>query len=90
MSWSTSTMRVPKAEVERALNDLGFPGIMDAPALDQVAAAKRAALELVKTVPGPYIIVSLSGHANGVGWQKKEGWANDCITVSVTQFLEPD
>ncbi len=27
-------------------------------------------------------------HANGVGWQKKEGWSNDTISVNITQFTE--
>lgn len=88
MSWSTNTPKVTKHEAEQALGSLSFPGILEPPAIEQVAAAKRAALELLKSVPGPLVIISLSGHANGVGWQKKEGWANDCISVSVTQYTE--
>ncbi len=90
MSWSTSTPKVAKLEAERELDNLSFPGVVEPFALDQVAAAKRAALELLKSVPGPLVIVSLSGHANGVGWQKKAGYANDAISVSVTQFTEQD
>lgn len=88
MSWSTSTPKVAKHEAEQALSNLSFPGVLEPPALEQVAAAKRAAIELLKTVPGPFVVVSLSGHANGVGWQNKEGWANDCINVSVAQYTE--
>lgn len=88
MSWSTSTPKAPKAQVASKLGELSFPGVLEPAALDQVDAAKRAALEILKTIPGPLIVVSLSGHANGVGWQAKEGWANDAITVSVTQHLE--
>jgi len=88
MSWSCSTPKVEKQQVENDI-DVAMPGgLCDGPVLDQLAAARRAAKEIVKSVPGPYVIVSMSGHANGVGWQKKEGWANDCISVTVTQFTD--
>jgi hypothetical protein len=59
-------------------------------AVAQFEAAKSAAKELVKIVPGSHVMVSMSGHANAVGWQKKPGYANDCINVSVTQLLAED
>lgn len=57
---------------------------------DQLQTAQRAAIEIVKNIPGPYVTVSMNGHGNGVGWQGKEGWANDTITVTVTQVTEAD
>lgn len=88
MSWSTSTLRVEKVKAEAAIDDVTIPYEIEPAAWDQVEAARRAAKELLKSVPGPFVVVSLSGHANGVGWQAKKGWANDCISVSVTQFTE--
>lgn len=88
MSWSCST---PKVEKQQAGNDIDavMPGgLCDGPTLDQLAAAKRAAKELLKSVPGPYVIVSMSGHANGIGWQEKVSYANDTISVSVTQLFD--
>lgn len=90
MSWSMSTPKVEKQQVENEIDHAMPGGLCDGPVLDQIAAARRAAKELVKSVPGPLIIVHMSGHANGVGWQKKEGWANDAISVSVTQFTDED
>jgi hypothetical protein len=58
------------------------------PALVQVESAKEAAYELLKVIPGPVVAISLSGHANGVGWQEKPGYANDTITVSITQVVD--
>jgi hypothetical protein len=88
MSWSASTPVVEKHKVEEALDNLVFSLELDGPALDQVSAAKRAALELIKTIPGPKIRVSLSGHANGMGWQSKEGWSDDCIHINVCQVVK--
>jgi hypothetical protein len=91
MSWSTGTAIVKKAEVDAAVdaltsgtNDPVMGPIHD----DQLRTAKAAAKLLLTNIPGPFVIVRLSGHGNGVGWQKKEGWSNDCITVSVSQMTE--
>lgn len=88
MSWSTSTMIVAKAKAPDAIDQIEIPQYVEAPALDQIHAAQQAAKELLKLIPGPRVRVSMSGHANGVGWQKKEGWADDCITVTVTQITD--
>lgn len=89
MSWSASfTVPVLKADADRVIDFLTAHG--DPPAQDQLAAAKRVAKVLLASVPGPWVSVQLSGHANGVGWQKKDGWANDCISVSVQQVCEDD
>lgn len=91
MSWSISTKIVPKSAIGQAIEDLSLAGngfIPSAEAVDQLETAKRGALEILKSIPGPYMSVSLSGHANGVGWQKHAGYADDCITVSVNQRTE--
>ena len=89
MSWSAFMKReVPKGEIQDAIANITTDTPLDGPMLDQLQAAKRAALELVKSIPGPYLQVVMNGHANGVGWQQKEGWANDTISVTVTQRTE--
>jgi hypothetical protein len=84
MSWTTSTAG-RKEEVDHFIDALGVPHALDGRACDQLSAAKRAAKEVLKSVPGPRVAVTLSGHANGVGWHKKDGYSNDFITISVTQ-----
>ena len=91
MSWSTNFQNpVAKADAVAALNELGIPGAHDGAAVDQLSTAKTAAKILLQNVPGPYVLITMSGHANGVGWHKKEGFANDCISVNVTQMTEDD
>lgn len=99
MSWSASLKKpVPREAAASAIDKfLEYPqsGVENPPieynaALAQFEAAKEAAKELVKIIPGRFVMVSLSGHANGVGWQKKEGWSNDCITISVSQVCDAD
>lgn len=77
-SGGVQTQGVTQAEVVRNLGSVA----------DQIRVAKAAAVELLKVIPGPYVSISLSGHANGVGWHKKDGYANDCISVSVSQWVE--
>jgi len=86
MSWSASTQFVDKKEIRTAIvaPDI-VPREIDGPMLDQLHAAQEAALQLVKSIPGPKVSVTMSGHANGIGWQGKSGWANDTITVTVSQ-----
>ncbi len=91
MSWSVSTKINPKSAIEQAVNNLtlaseGF--VPSGPELDQLEAAKRGALEILKSVPGPFVQVQLVGHATGVGWQKKDGYSNEFISVSVYQRTE--
>lgn len=88
MSWSTGTKAIVKSEADAAIDAL-TTGTTDPQHEDQLRTAKLAAKVLLANVPGPFVSISLSGHANGVGWQKKEGWANDCISVNVTQMFEP-
>ncbi len=89
MSWNASTKGpVLKQNLPEALAGITDGEPLNGPMYEQLEAARRAAKELAKTVPGPHLAVSMSGHANGVGWQKKEGWANDTITVTVSQVTE--
>lgn len=97
MSWSASTNGpIEKSAIPtydfRGANGYGSSGdaSVDAAVADQIEVARDAAIELAKTVPGPKVTVSLSGHANAVGYQKKSGYANDCITVSVSQWCDGD
>lgn len=62
------------------------------PALhDQVDAAIEGAKLLLKSVPGPYVQVNLSGHANETGYTEKPGYGPDHVSVQVNQFYEvPD
>lgn len=89
MSWSASFVKpVRKIDAAGYIDRLSTGAQIEGPAIDQCELAKKAAKELLAGVPGPYIQVSLSGHANGVGWQKKEGWSNDCISISIMQITE--
>lgn len=89
MSWSASFTRpVRKVDAVAYIDRLSTGAQVEGPAIEQCEAAKRAAKELLKTIPGPYVMVSLVGHANGVGWHKKDGWADDCITINITQITE--
>lgn len=92
MSWSASLDPVKKTEAAAAIDSLQVPrsGPDNQPMDDQIAVAKAAAKALLATVPGPMVAVSINGHANGLGWQKKQGWANDSISVSVWQVTEED
>ena len=94
MSWSMSFPKpVLKSEADQAIDKLGLSE--DCPKLceemaDQLRTAKQAAKVLLTNVPGPYVSISMSGHANAVGWQKKSGMANDGIYVNVQQICEED
>jgi hypothetical protein len=91
MSWSVSTGIVNKSEVDSFIDALGDPYIAERPASwDQLKAAKDAAKLLLKSIPGPFVAVSLSGHANGVGWQKAQGCSNDEIHITVMQRCVED
>jgi hypothetical protein len=91
MSWSISTGLLSKHKAARALDETEFNnGVNSAWTLDQFETAKNAAKELLKGIPGPYVVINMSGHGNGVGFQVKPGYSNDTITVSVVQQGEPD
>lgn len=88
MSWSASTGLTDKTGIEKAVESIKIApdnAEQDCAVWDQFQSAKRAVLELIKTVPGPNINVTMSGHANGVGCIGKEGYSDDFITVTVHQ-----
>lgn len=87
MSWSTRTQVVKKSEADAAIDAL-TTGDNNPHHDDQLRTAKQAAKLMLASIPGPNVSISLSGHANGVGWQKKDGYADDCITVHLTQAAE--
>jgi hypothetical protein len=84
MSWSTRTKYILKAEADAAIDAL-VTGTNEPVHEDQLRVAKQAAKLILANISGPMITVSLSGHANGVGWNKKEDWSSDSISVNVTQ-----
>ena len=89
MSWNISSNVVAKITAEKVIDDL-WPGDQidgNWPAAYQLKLAKEAAKILCKGIPGPYVTITLCGHANGIGWQKKEGWSNDSVSVSVAQVI---
>lgn len=91
MSWSVATKVVKKSEIESAVYYLELDPELNSPASqDQLEAAKRGAIEVLKGIPGPYISVNLSGHANGVGWHKADGWSNDFVSIGVSQHTQED
>lgn len=87
MSWSAGTKSIVKHEADAAIDAL-TTGTNIPEHEDQLRVAKQAAKLVLANIPGPCVIVSMSGHANAVGWNKKEGWANDCISINVTQQFE--
>jgi hypothetical protein len=87
MSWSTGTKAVAKIKADEAIDALTLSNQEDWHD-DQLRIAKLAAKMILLNIPGPFVIVSLHGHGNGVGWNKKDGWASDSITVTVTQMFE--
>ncbi len=89
MSWSASLVKpVRKIDAVAYIDRLSTGAQIEGPAIDQCELAKKAVKALLPGIPGPYVQVSLSGHANGVGWQQKEGWSNDCIIISIAQVTE--
>jgi len=89
VSWIASFVKpVPKRQAAAAISALSTGRQTEGPAIDQCELAKHVAHSILPIIPGPFIQVTLSGHANGVGWQKKEGCSNDCISVSVVQITE--
>lgn len=91
MSWSVNFAKpVLKQEAEAALDALPFPykpeqGVREAAMCDQFAMAKQAAKFILSNTPGPFIYISMTGHANGCGYQKDESWSPDFVNVSVNQ-----
>lgn len=95
MSWSISTGLLSKNKAAKQIDALQLEQqtsdyVHSAAALDQFETAKNAAKELIKGMAGPYVTVTFSGHANGVGFQKISGMSNDFISIGVNQQCEED
>lgn len=90
MSWTASTSTIEKSKALHSLyNELTIsPQDMDGPMLDQLSVAQDAVKVLLKNISGPKVRINMYGHANGVGWNKKSGYADDTITVSVSQVID--
>lgn len=87
MSWSASLRKA----VDKNVGTLDFdinPQDISGPMLDQFNVAKKAIETIIPNISGPKLQITMSGHANGIGWNKKEGYANDFITVTVYQVTE--
>jgi len=85
MSWQTGTGVVEKHRAAAAIDGCSIMGDLTPAVLDQFAAAKRIAQYALQSVPGPFVRVSMGGHANGTGWTKPEGFGPDFITITVQQ-----
>jgi len=86
MSWSASVGPHSRANFDAAVDaSVSSPADLDAHMQKQFEKAKEIVKAIAPIIPGPLLSASMSGHANGVGDHKKDGWANDCLTVSVTQ-----
>lgn len=95
MSWNFAVTNVTPSESRSALieaSDRFFsaynasPEEMEASKLQAYAAIEAADIlaEQVQPDAEGKINITLSGHANP-GAKKREGWANDTVTISVTQ-----
>lgn len=95
MSWSVSTGQQRPQNIERAIKDLELPEDVagwNQDHADQLEAAKKAAIAMLRSgcVGDPKAenrdyIASLSGHSNP-GHAPRPGFANDSVTVTVTQL----
>ena len=95
MSWSASTVGTKRELAGFGIETQGLidtaptsPSELDEHMAKQHAAARVVALQLIEQVPGPKLSVTMAGHANGVGEVEKPGWANDYITITVSQVTK--
>lgn len=83
MSWSLQF-----SSLEALDRDEPTSGTIPEDARDQYEAARAAAIDLITSGAigrvGAKFTTLLSGHANPEH-EPREGWANDCITVSIYQ-----
>lgn len=89
MSWNVQTAIIEHKEAAVALAELEIPpyAYSDPASMAQIDAARHVALELTKSVPGPHIRITMSGHASGAGWREDN---NDSITVNVSHARAPE
>jgi hypothetical protein len=88
MSWSASVSSHSRENFDAAIDAaVSSPSTLDEHMQKQFTAAKDVAKALAPIIPGPMLSASMAGHANGVGDNKKDGWANDTVTVTVSQIV---
>jgi hypothetical protein len=86
MSWSASVNSHSREQFDKAVDDVvPSPSTLDEHMQRLFSKAKEIVKAIAPIVPGPLLSASMLGHANGVGDQKKEGYVNDYITVTVSQ-----
>lgn len=89
MSWSASVGPIAITNLEEGLaTATTSPPTLSLEPLEQFEQAKAAAMAIAGSGavgdPTRAVFVTLSGHGNP-GHVPAVGWANDCVTVSVTQ-----
>lgn len=96
MSWSISSKPVLKENFDKSLDDLQYASgsaLLDEipecqEARSQFEVAKKAAKLIAIGMPGPYVFAQFYGHANAIGYQTKPGFADNTITVIVSQVTK--
>lgn len=88
MSWSTIAVSVGGDSVDKDLEALVAQG-QEGPEVDRsLEAVKQAAADLIRSGvvgnPSHTFRVAAGGHVNP-GNEPAEGWANDCLNLSISQ-----
>jgi len=88
MSWAASITPQSRENFDSAIDAVvPSPEALDEHMQKQFDKAKEIVKALAPIIPGPQLSASMAGHANGVGDNKKDGWANDSVTISVYQVV---
>ena len=88
MSWSASVSATGRENFPAAVDaSVTSPADLDEHMAKQFEQAKAVVKALAPIIPGPMLMASMSGHANGVGDHPKPGWSNDYVNVSVSQYV---
>lgn len=86
MSWSASVQSHSRENFDAAVDaSVSSPASLDEHMQKQFDEAKAIIKAIAPVIPGPMLSASMAGHANGVGDHAKPGYANDFVTVTVTQ-----
>lgn len=88
MSWSASVSPHSRENFDAAVDAATpSPAQLDEHMQKQFDKAREIVKAMAPIIPGPMLTASMAGHANGVGDNKKDGWANDSLTVTVQQIV---
>lgn len=88
MSWSASVSSHSRETFDAAVDTaVSSPSTLDEHMGKQFEKAKEIVKAIAPIIPGPDLSASMHGHANGVGDKRKPGYANDSITISVSQVV---